>query len=167
MKKYIKTLLYGISLLLLSQLSVLGETNFGAAGAGRDSALDLPKMLTYAIQDEYLAQAEYQFIIRSFGEVRPFTNIIKAEKTHIDMLKPLFKTYGVMVPADTAMDHIIKTNSIKTSLAAGVQAEIDNINMYELFLKQSLPADVQDVFKRLLNASQNHLKAFQKALSRY
>ena len=42
-------------------------------------------MLTYAIQDEYLALAEYELIIEKYGSMRPFSNIINSEKTHIDM----------------------------------------------------------------------------------
>ena len=37
-------------------------------------------MLTYAIQDEYLAHAEYDYILKNFGDQRPASNIIKAEE---------------------------------------------------------------------------------------
>jgi hypothetical protein len=123
-------------------------------------------MLTYAIQDEYLARAEYRFIINKYGAVRPFSNIIQAEEQHINMLVPLFTTYGFAVPEDNADEHIVVPKDLKEALETGVQAEIDNIGMYETFLNKSLPDDVRDVFERLKNASGNHLQAFKNALSR-
>ncbi len=146
---------------------VYAEELFGAKGAQQSSDPTLEQMLTYAIQDEYLARAEYRFIINEYGSVRPFSNIIQAEEQHINMLVPLFTTYGFAVPEDNAEEHIVVPKDLKEALETGVQAEIDNIGMYETFLNKSLPEDVRDVFERLKNASGNHLQAFRNALSRY
>jgi hypothetical protein len=140
---------------------------FGARGAQQSSDPTLEQMLTYAIQDEYLARAEYRFIINTYGSIRPFSNIIQAEEQHITMLVPLFTTYGFAVPEDTAAEHIVVPKDLKEALETCVQGEIDNIGMYETFLNSSLPEDVRDVFERLKNASGNHLQAFRNALSRY
>jgi hypothetical protein len=51
-------------------------------------------------------------------------------------------------------------------LKAGVQAEIDNIAMYDSFLQQTLPEDVKLVFVELRDASKNHLASFQRQLKR-
>ena len=142
------------------------SSNFGAAGASQEKQLTLEKMLTYAIQDEFLARAEYEHIINKYGDVKPFSNIIKAEESHIEMLKPLFSKYNFPIPVDNAKDHLITPTDIKESLKTGVQAEIDNIAMYERFLKEPLEADVKSVFTELLNASKNHLDAFQKNLNK-
>jgi hypothetical protein len=128
-----------------------------------ETGFTLEEMLTYAIQDEYLAQAEYIAIIETFGEIRPFTNIVSAEQTHIDLLLPLFAAYGIEVPANTAADSVIIPDSITSALATGVEAEKANIAMYEAFLAQAdLPEDVAAVFTSLLNGSYNHLAAFSK-----
>jgi hypothetical protein len=140
---------------------------FGAKGAQQSSDPTLEQMLTYAIQDEYLARAEYRFIINKYGSIRPFSNIIQAEEQHINMLVPLFTKYGFAVPEDNAAEHIVVPKDLKEALETGVQAEIDNIGMYETFLNRPLPDDVRDVFERLKNASGNHLQAFRNALSRY
>jgi len=139
---------------------------FGASGASQEKQLTLEKMITYAIQDEFLARAEYEHIINKYGDVKPFANIIKAEESHIAMLKPLFGKYNFSVPVDNAKDHLITPTDIKESLKTGVQAEIDNIAMYERFLKEPLNDDVKAVFTELLNASKNHLEAFQKNLNK-
>jgi hypothetical protein len=140
---------------------------YGAKGAEQSPEPTLQQMLIYAIQDEYLAHAEYAFIINKYGSIRPFSNIIKAEETHINMLKPLFTQYGFPLPEDTAKDHIVVPMDIKAALETCVQGEIDNIAMYEKFLSTRLPDDVQEIFKRLKSASENHLRAFRNALSRY
>lgn len=140
---------------------------FGAKGAQQSMAPTLEQMLTYAIQDEYLAHAEYEYIINKFGPVRPFSNIIKAEETHISMLTPLFEKYGFQVPKNTAEEHILIPKDLKEAMETGVQAEIDNIEMYEKLLPKTIPDDVRTVFERLKNASGNHLRAFRNGLRRY
>ena len=157
-------LLFGILALCLNSYAA---DLFGAKGAQQSSTPTLEQMLVYAIQDEYLAHAEYEYIIDKYGSMRPFSNIIKAEETHIDMLKPLFAKYGFQVPEDTAKDHILIPKNLKNAFETGVQAEIDNIAMYESFLTNQIPDDVNSVFQRLKNASENHLRAFRNGLSRY
>jgi hypothetical protein len=138
----------------------------GAEAAKADQSLTLADMLTYAIQDEYLARARYQLVVEKFGAQRPFTNIIEAEYTHISALTPLFEKYNVPIPVDNARDYSKAPASLRESFEAGVKGEIENIAMYNRFLGQNVPEDVRNVFTRLRNASQNHLKAFQKGLSR-
>lgn len=142
----------------------LSLTGYGSAGALSDDDPTLADMLTYAIQDEYLARAEYDLILNDFGSVRPFTNIIRAEETHIEALLPLFGTYGVEAPADEGASHTVTVESLAEAYPAGVNAEVNNIAMYEIFLEQSLPDDVRVVFESLLRASENHLRAFQNRL---
>ena len=137
--------------------------NYGAAGVATltDAELTVPVMLTFALQDEYLARGEYQNIMEKFGSTRPFSNIIKAEEQHIAWLKPLFETYGVALPADRGIELTVAPDTMANALQAGVTAEIANIGMYERFLRRELPADVKAVFEHLLAASKNHLAAFQ------
>jgi hypothetical protein len=128
-----------------------------------DVEYSLEEMLVYAIQDEYLAKAEYELIISEYGEIRPFINIVEAEQTHIDMLLPLFETYNIQVPENNADELVVLPESITSALATGVEAEEMNIAMYKTFLNQeNLPDDVRAVFEYLINASENHLNAFSK-----
>ena len=148
-------------------LAPIAASDFGASAAVRDDNPTLEAMLRYAIQDEYLARAEYEQIMETHGDIRPFSNIIQAEESHVGYLVPLFENLGLTVPADTAADHVVVPESLKQAIEIGVQAEIDNIAMYDRFLDQDLPADVRDVFERLKNASENHLRAFRNNLMRY
>ncbi len=120
----------------------------------------LEDMLTYALLDEYHAKATYEAIIETYGEIRPFTNIVLAEQTHIDLLLPLFETYGYSVPLDDS--NVVVPDSVASALATGFEAEKANIALYETFLAQDLPDDVRAVFEQLVNASEHHLSAFSR-----
>jgi rubrerythrin len=140
--------------------------DYGAKGALNAPSLSLEQMLTYALQDEYLAQARYNNIIRTFGNVKTFVQIREAEKRHISALLPLFERYQVPVPNDNSQSFITTPANLKSAYAAGVQGEIDNIGMYDRFLSQNIPNDVKIVFSQLRSASLNHLAAFKKGLAR-
>lgn len=139
---------------------------YGAAGATLDKDLTMEEMLIYSIQDEYLAHSEYEYIIETFGAQNPFSNIIKSEETHISELKLIFDKYKLQVPTDLSKNHLIVPPSVKESLETSVQVEIENIAMYENFLEQELPEDVQNLFNFLMKASESHLSAFQKNLNK-
>ena len=138
----------------------------GSAAALADSSYTLEELLTYAIQDEYAAKAEYAAIIDEFDTTKPFTNIIKSEDTHINLLLPLFEAYDIDVPVNDAADHVVLPATLNETYPIGVTAEINNIAMYNAFLSQDLPADVVSVFTYLRDASENHLASFEKQVDR-
>lgn len=160
-KKWMSTL--ALMLALVLPIMGLASEDFGAAGVKEGENYTVEQMLTYAIQDEYLAQAEYKAIIAKFGVDRPFTNIVKAEATHVEHLLPLFEAYNIQVPADTGVEHIVLPATLRELYDPCIAAEIHNIAMYEAFLKQEgLPEDVEGVFEALKRASESHLQAFQR-----
>lgn len=139
---------------------------YGSKGALADNNLTITDMLTYAVQDEYLAHGEYKTIMDKFGEQRPYANIMSSEETHLSYLKELYTSYGMEFPSDTSVGHIVVPSSLLEAAQTGVQAEIDNIAMYEKFLTYGLPDSVKDVFTSLKDASKNHLDAFQKQVDK-
>ncbi len=146
--------------------SVLAAGNYEADGAKQLEDYTLEDMLTYAIEDEYLARAEYEAIMEKYGKQRPFSNIIKAEENHIEELLPLFAKYDIKVPEDTAGEHVVIPDSVEEALKLGVQAEIDNIAMYEMFIEKDIPEDVRSIFMDMQKASNNHLEAFNRGVTR-
>jgi len=142
---------------------VSASPGYGAASAlfVPESDLTLGAMLTFALQDEYLARGEYQKAIAKFGQRRPFSNIVKAEEQHIAWLVPLFQKYGVALPPDRSLELAQVPDTFEAALQTGVDAEIANIDMYERFLARELPSDVRVVFEHLFTGSRNHLAAFQ------
>jgi len=158
-------------LYIITKQSNIADTHremedYGAEGALSASTLSLPQMLTYALQDEYLAQARYNNIIETFGNIRTFVQIREAEMRHIRALLPLFERYQVPLPNDISQSFVTTPENIKAAYAAGVQGEIENIAMYDRFLSLNIPNDVRVVFTQLRNASLNHLAAFERGLAR-
>jgi hypothetical protein len=143
--------------------SALSKDTYGTAGALADNSYTLEEMLTYAIQDEYLAQAKYTAIAEANNNANPFANIAEAEATHINELLPLFEKNGITVPANDASDRVTLPDSLAASYAMGIEGETQNISMYKRFLEEEvLPPDVKAVFERLMAASEEHVQAFEQ-----
>jgi hypothetical protein len=126
---------------------------------------NLEMALHEAIQDEYKACETYRLVIQKFGPIRPFVNIIEAEKRHIQALVSVYRKYQIPIPINTWENKIKIPETLRESCLAGVEAEIENGEMYKklLDLTKDYP-DVQRVFLNLQRASQqNHLPAFQRA----
>ena len=137
--------------------------DYGAKAALQQEQLSVQQMLEFAIEDEYLARSEYLSVLDSFGQIRPFVNIVRAEERHIDLLIPLFVDRGWDVPVDNSRDKIVGMDTLAAAFVQAQAIETDNIAMYEHFLQQdNLPEDVQFVFSRLLSASQKHLASFSR-----
>ncbi len=169
MKKKIKKFVGGIVLtgfIAVSMQSAVfaAQEESGASAALKDSKYSLEEMLTYSMEDEYLALTEYQVIEKQYGEQKPFSNLIKAEEKHIQMLEPLFDTYKLKIPSNDWSKSVQVPKTIEDSYVAGKTAEEKNIEMYTAFLKEDLPDDVRDTFEKLLNASKRHEAAFQRRI---
>ena len=158
-------LLFAI-VLFLAGCSDSDDEQGSAGGSGGTVILTetggLTNYLTAAINDEYRARDTYQGVINKFGNVRPFVNIKKSEEQHIGLLKGLYNTYGISVPSDT-VGGLATPATVSAACTLGVQAEIANADMYVGLLAGTTNyPDVQDVFKRLRDASlYQHLPAFQ------
>lgn len=140
-----------------------GGTIIQTTATTQVATTNLSHYLTEAINDEYRARNTYQGIINKFGNVRPFVNIKKSEEQHISMLVGLYNKYGIPVPADS-VGSLAAPATVSAACSLGVQAEIANADLY-VGLLAGTPnyLDVQDVFKRLRDASlYQHLPAFQK-----
>ena len=72
---------------------------------------------------------------------------------------------GIDIPKDDSSEYVKLPNSIDEAYRLGVEAEIENIAMYERFLQQELTVDARRAFEALKNASENHLRAFRKFVS--
>jgi rubrerythrin len=162
LKKIAATLTMILMMATLPALA-LAEDAYGSAAVADGQTYTLEQMLTFAIQDEYAAQAEYRLILAAYGENNAFANIIDAEATHIEELTALFAAYGYALPANDAADRVSLPATLEEAYQTGVSAENANIAMYQNFLAQAgLPSDVRDVFADLQNASESHLTAFTR-----
>ena len=127
----------------------------------------LKEILDEALMDEYKARDTYRKIIDTFGPVRPFSNIVEAEQTHIDMLKPLYESHGIPLPPEPDPARVEAPSTLLEACRTGVAAEIENVAMYDRLIAATQAEDVVDVLKRLQAASrEHHLPAFQRCVER-
>lgn len=129
--------------------------------------------LDSALQDERHAEAVYGAVLSKFGSVRPFSNIIVAERRHAAMLIDLYKTYGISAPengyATGALAAPVAPNTLAEACKLGVEAEIANRDLYDRTLLPAVTAypDITLVMQRLRAASEeNHLPAFRRCANR-
>jgi hypothetical protein len=170
MKKVIRRLGAAMSALLIlcmaSAVSAAVVTGYGAGTVKEDQNLSLERMLTIAMEDEYLAAARYKAAIGQFGKIRPFVNIERATRTHIMILKPLLRKYHVSVPENAAARYVSVPDNTLQAMKEAIEAERLTLRMHALFLKRTLPNDVQLAFTYLSNASENHISALTRGISR-
>ncbi|GJL70554.1 MAG: hypothetical protein NPIRA06_31890 [Nitrospirales bacterium] len=125
------------------------------------------KMILDALIDEYKSRAFYRLVINTFGEVRPFINIVEAEETHARALENLCGHFSIPLPKDDWEGKLEPPSSVLEACQAGIQGEQDNIAMYDRFLRQTKVPEVLTLFQRLQAASrQHHLPAFERCAAR-
>jgi len=97
--------------------------------------------LADALDDEYKARATYDRVIEDFGVVRPFVNIVEAEKRHISAVLALFERYGVAARQDRWTGSPPGFSSLSAACVEAVQAEIDNVAVYHRVIKSRKTMD--------------------------
>lgn len=118
-----------------------------------------------ALDDEYKAHTTYDQAIRDHGLVRPFVNIVDAEARHISALLSLFTKYNLSAPANRWLGKAPRFSSVHEACLASVQAEIDNVAIYDRALKTTRRPDILAVYHALRSASlDRHLPAFQRCV---
>lgn len=120
--------------------------------------------------DERRAQAFYGAVLEKHGQVRPFTNILNAEKRHEQAVATLMDRYGVSKPSQDSTD-VPGVPGVPATIAEcarlSAQVERDNIAMYDRLLKDVTEPDVRAVLENLRAASlNNHLPAFERVSDR-
>ncbi len=117
-----------------------------------------------ALEDERRATAFYAAVMDRFGERRPFVNVIEAERRHEAAIVRLLERRGHAVPAtgDLAVPTVPET--FRAACERSVDAEIENMEMYDRLLAAITDAEARQVMERLQWASrERHLPAFARA----
>lgn len=152
----------------------LGTFGFAQAGDTAPAQLtaDAEQAVLTALDDEYKAYSFYEAVMEKFGEVRPFSNIIRAEERHAEALIAILEGRGRPVPANpyasgsTPLPAI--PDSLQATCAAGVEAEIENAALYDddLLPRVASYPEIHAVMVNLRDASQyRHLPAFERCAS--
>lgn len=131
-----------------------------------DYQTPLHQALREALDDEYKARATYRAVIDAFGAVPPFANIIQSEERHIDALLRLLASRGLPAMPDPYRAGLPAPQSIEEACRLGVDAEIENVALYDRLLAAVAGDEIaMNVFRSLQWASQErHLPAFRRRL---
>jgi len=125
------------------------------------------KMILEALDDEYKARALYRLVIKTFGPVGLFINIVEAEDTHARALEALCVRHGMPLPPNEWAATLPPPSSVLDACRAGVEGEHDNIAMYDRFLRETEEPEVRALFQRLQARSRDaHLPAFERGVAR-
>ena len=81
------------------------------------------------------------------GGVRPFTGIQRAEAQHISGLVNPFTGYGLAVPENEWPGKVPSFDTLAEACAAGVQAGIDNAELYDTLFGMADNKDLMQVVK--------------------
>ena len=138
-----------------------------AQGTGPALANDDRTALLAALDDEYKAIATYEAVIAEHGDVRPFINIVEAERRHASRAMAEMDRLGIAYPA--ANPYSGKLQAPATVLEAceqGREAEIENIALYDRILPSISDESVRSTLTDLQWASrERHLPAFERCIA--
>ncbi len=135
--------------------------------------------LLYMAEEEKLAGDVYDTLNQRWN-LRVFTNIEKAERTHEAAVKTLLSRYGLEDPTinevgrfnnadlQQAYDQLVSRGNSSVQNALEVGAEIEEMDIRDLQkeIAQTDKADIRLVYENLMAGSKNHLRAFVSNLQR-
>ncbi|MBA3054387.1 MAG: DUF2202 domain-containing protein [Sphingomonadales bacterium] len=131
------------------------------------SKADLEEILRDALEDERKAEATYAAVIEKFGEVRPFINIIDAERRHSAAIERQMTRLGFAIPSNHWEGKGVAPDTLAEACSMAIEAEIENIALYDRLLPAIADDVVRQVLQNLQDASHdNHLPAFHRCLER-
>ncbi len=132
--------------------------------------------LLFMREEEKLARDVYQTLAKQWS-LNLFTRIAASEQAHMDALKTLLDRYGLADPTagkapgvfsnpdlQALYTQLIARGSTSLPEALAVGAAIEEIDILDLQQRNtaSTPADINQVYQRLLDGSYNHLRAFAR-----
>ena len=136
--------------------------------------------MKYMLEEEKVARDVYEFLDAKW-HMRVFNNIKESEQRHMDMLENLLNTNKVVYQLhdeegkfyiedlQTMYNDLIKKGSKSKydALEVGKMIEVADIEDLEKAIKKTSKTDISDVYSQLIFASNNHLRAFNRNLSRF
>lgn len=138
------------------------------------------KLLLFLIEEEKLAHDVYTVLYEKYG-ARVFGNILKSESTHQDRVLSLLHTRNLSDPrtgvVGTFTDQNLQTlynnlieqgmKSAEEAYKVGVAIEEKDIADITTQLATATDSDIVTTLEALRNGSENHLRAFNRQLSKY
>jgi hypothetical protein len=130
-------------------------------------SLDLGVLLLEVLEDERRAEATYAAVLDAFGPVRPFVNIIEAERRHAAAVEVQLRRLGLDVPARRSGDPPVAPPTLAEACERAIAAEIENVALFDRVIPQVEDGTVRLVLEALRAASRDrHLPAFRRCFAR-
>lgn len=110
----------------------------------------------------------YEAVMTAHGQVRPFSNIIQAEKRHSAKVREELTRLGIeYTDTNPFLGKITAPATLLEACQQGVDAEIENIALYDEILPTIANGQVKATLADLQWASrERHLPAFQRCVGR-
>ncbi len=138
------------------------------------------KDMKYMLEEEKVARDVYELLDNKWN-LRVFNNIKQSEQRHMDIMENLLNTYkisylfsdkrGVFYNKELQkLYNDLTEKGLKSkydALEVGKTIEVTDIDDLEKAKKNTSNLEVINVYSRLLFASNNHLRAFNRNLSRF
>lgn len=138
------------------------------------------KDMKYLLEEEKVARDVYTFLDDQW-HLRIFNNIKQSEQRHMDIMKDLLATNQVNYsisdqPGEfhnkklqALYDSLTEkgSKSVHEALEVGKSIEIEDIKDLEEAIKHTTNENSKDAYSRLLFGSHNHLRAFNRNLTRF
>ncbi len=136
--------------------------------------------LVFMREEEKMARDVYLTLGETWGS-QVFSNIARAEQSHMDAVKTLLDRYGIADPAagnaigeftdpdlQALYDQLVDLGNQSLADALRVGALIEETDIEDLIdqLATVEQSDIQRVYGQLLQGSENHLRAFVSTLER-
>jgi hypothetical protein len=136
--------------------------------------------LTFSRDEERMARDLYAALADTYDGARPFSMITNSEDRHFDAVGTLLERYGVADPAagktagtyaDPSVQKLYDSwlakgkTSLEAAYQVGVEVEQRDIADLNKSIAGDLPADVDTVLGQLVQGSQRHLTAYQRAVA--
>ena len=169
-----KIAFFKITFIIISLLSI--DTFCQGTNLSTQEVIDMK----YMLEEEKVARDVYEFLDAKW-HMRVFNNIKESEQRHMDMLENLLNTNKVVYQLhdeegkfyiedlQTMYNDLIKKGSKSKydALEVGKMIEVVDIEDLEKAIKKTSKSDISDVYSQLIFASNNHLRAFNRNLSRF
>lgn len=182
-----------ISLIIINSDIIKADDYYSLNKTSADSfycrAADFPKQdissseesdLIYMREEEKLAHDFYSLMYDKWG-LRPFYNITGSEERHMAVLLSVINKYNLIDPIKDIKTGVFKNVDLGKTFSALLQqgnkseldaltaaAEIEELDIKDLMsaIKTTDNEDLNFIYKNLINASGNHLRAFIRNIER-
>lgn len=138
-------------------LVLAGALTMSTSMAGQEPTNDLQKLY----MEEKTAFTTYEKAASQFDGERPFSKIVNSEKRHMELVKDLAELKNTELSDD--LIEVSDFSSYKEAIDKAIAIEKEDIKVLkEMLNDKNLSQEEKDIYQRLLDGSERHLKAFER-----